>query len=165
MAKPAWTIVCLVVASLFWPGRALPQTVSPEALAAAKEFMIASKMGDQIKTALPHIMQQLKPLIAKGNPTAERDFDALIPVMMQAMDTHLDGYLNAGAQIYARHLSAEEIRQLTSMYRTPVMEKFLQKQPEIMKESVALGNKFGEVVAKDLQSRMTEELRKRGHNI
>ena len=34
-----------------------------------------------------------------------------------------------------------------------------------MKESVALGKKFGEVVAKDLQSRMIEELRKRGHNI
>jgi hypothetical protein len=73
MGKHAWTVVFLVLVSLSWPGKALPQTASPEALAAAKELMLASKMTDQINLMIPAVMQQLKPLIAKGNPLVERD--------------------------------------------------------------------------------------------
>lgn len=165
MIKRASMAACLLAVSLLWPGQAPAQTPSPEALAAAKEFMVASKMADQITTAYPLIMQQLKPLITRGNPLAERDFDALMPLMAKAMDMHMEGYLNAGAQIYARHFTTEEIKQLTAVYRTPVMEKFLQKQPDIAKETMALGQQFGRAVGQDIQHRMIEELRKRGHDI
>jgi uncharacterized protein len=165
MAKHAWTVIGLVVVSLSWPGKALPQTASPEALAAAKELIIAARLADQINTMLPAIMQQLKPLIAKGNPLIERDYDALVPVMMKIMNARLDEFLNSGAQIYARHFTAEEMQQVVTFYRTPTGQKFLQKQPEIFKESMALGQQFGQAIARDVQGRMTEELRKRGHNI
>jgi uncharacterized protein len=165
MAKNGWLVVCLLAASLSVPGKALSQTAPPDAVAAAKELMVASKMADQVNTMLPVIMQQLKPLIVKGNPLVERDFDALMPVVMAAMNTHLEAFLNAGAQIYARHFTADEIRQVTNFYRTPVGEKFLRKQPEIMQQTFALGQQFGQAVGNDVQARMVEELRKRGHNI
>jgi hypothetical protein len=165
MTKHVWPIVCLLVLSLSWPGKALAQTPSPEALAAAKEFVVVSKMGDQVNNMLPQIMQQLKPLVVRGNPQAERDFDALIPVVMAAMTTHLDAFLDASAQIYAQHFTADEIRELTTFYRTALMQKFLREQPGIMQETVTLGNKFGWLLMKELQERMVEELRKRGHNI
>jgi uncharacterized protein len=165
MTKRVSTIVCLLVASLSWSGKVLAQAPSPEALMAAKEFIVASKMADQINNMLPHIMQTLKPLVTKGNPLAERDFDALMPTMMNVMNTHLETYLEMVAPIYARHFSADEIRQVTNFYRSPTGQKFLQKQPQLLQETFALGNKFGEALAKDLQGRITEELRKRGHNI
>jgi uncharacterized protein len=165
MAKNAWLVVCLLAASLSWPGKALPQTAPPDALAAAKELMVASKMADQINTMLPVIMQQLKQLIAKGNALVERDFDAFMPVVMASMNTHLEAFLSASAQIYAQHFTADEIRQVTNFYRTPVGEKFLRKQPEILQQTFALRQQFGQAVGKDVQARMTEELRKRGHDI
>jgi hypothetical protein len=97
MGKHAWTVVCLVAVSLAWPGRSLPQTASPDALAAAKELMIEARLADQINTMLPAIMQQLKPLIAKGNPLIERDYDALVPIMMKIMNSRLEEFLNSGA--------------------------------------------------------------------
>ena len=165
MIKRISMVACLLAVSLLWPGRALPQTASPEALAAAKELMIASKMSDQINNALPQIMQQLKPLITRGNPKMEKDYDALMPLMMKVMNSHLDEFLNAGAHIYARHFTADEIKQVTAFYRTPAGQKFLTKQPQVMQETFALGNKFGEIVGKDVQSHIVEELRKRGHDI
>ena len=143
----------------------MPQTASPQSLAAAKELLIASKMADQINAMLPAIMQQLRPLIAKGSPQMERDFDALMPVMMNLMNTHLDAFLDSGAQIYARHFTAEEMQQVTNFYRSPTGQKFLQKQPELVRESMALGQQFGQAIARDVQGRMVEELRKRGHPI
>jgi uncharacterized protein len=157
MGKYAGAVVCLVVVSLAWPGKALPQTASPDALAAAKELMTEARLADQINTMLPAIMQQLKPLIAKGNPLIERDYDALVPVMMKIMNSRMDEY--------ARHFTAEEMRQVVGFYRTPAGRKFLQKQPEVFEESMALGQQFGQAMARDVQDRMSEELRKRGHNI
>jgi len=163
--KRALGMIALLAVSLTWPGQALPQKATLEAVAAAKELMIAGKLADRINLIIPAVLQQLKPLIVKGNPLVERDFDALMPVVMKTTDAHLEEFLNAGADIYARHFTIDEMRQVTQFYRSPTGQKLLQKQPEVLKETMALGNQFGQVVAQDLQSRITEELRKRGHNI
>jgi hypothetical protein len=165
MAKHAWKFACLLAVSLSWPGAALPQSPSPDALATAKELIVVSKVSDQINSAVPLIMQQLKPIIVQGRPQLERDFDALVPVMMKLMNARLDAFLDAGAVIYARHFTVDEMRQITAFYHQPVGEKLLQKMPIILQETMALGQQFGQVIAKDMQDRIIEELRKRGHNI
>ena len=165
MKRQAWTAVCLVAVLLSWPGRALPQTVSPEALAAAKELMVASKMTDQLKLLLPAVTQQVRTVIVAANPRAQQDFDAFAPVLQAAMEARLQAFVDEGAKIYARHFTAEELRQVRDFYRTPAGEKFLRQQPEVMKESMALGQQWGQAVGLELQKRMTEGLRKRGHDI
>jgi len=37
--------------------------------------------------------------------------------------------------------------------------------PTVMQESMSLGPAFGQQVARELQDRMIEELRKKGHNL
>jgi hypothetical protein len=165
MAKHAWAVVCLLVVSLAWPGKALPQTPSPEALAAAKELMTVSKMTDQLKQILPAVTQQVRTFIVAANPRAEQDFDAFAPVLQTAMETRLQAFVDEGAKIYARHFTAEELRQVRDFYRTPTGEKFIREQPEVLKESMSLGQQWGQAIALELKERMTEELRKRGHNI
>jgi hypothetical protein len=165
MAKHAWMIVCLLAASLAWPGKALPQTASPEAIAAAKELMTVSKMTDQLKQILPAIIQQIRTIIVTANPRAEKDFDAVATVMQAAMETRLQAFVDEGAKIYARHFTAEELRQVRDFYKSPTGEKFIREQPEVMKESMALGQQWGQAVAQEVQKQMIEELRKRGHNI
>ena len=165
MAKHAWIVGCLLVLSLSWPGPALPQTASPQSLAAAKELMVAARLTEQVKLMLPTIMDQLKPLIVRGNPQAERDFELLTPMMLTAMNGHLDAFAEKGAAVYARHFTVEELRQITAFYRTPAGGKFVQKQPVILQENVAIAQEFAQAVAKESQARMTEELRKRGHKL
>ena len=67
--------------------------------------------------------------------------------------------------MYARNFSAGEMQQLIEFYRGPVGQKFLEKMPGIMQESMVVGQKFGQSVAAELRGRMIEELRKRGHRI
>jgi uncharacterized protein len=69
------------------------------------------------------------------------------------------------AAVYARNFTADELRQVTAFYRTPVGQKMLEKLPAITQESMTVGQKFGQSVAAELRTRMIEELRKRGHKI
>jgi hypothetical protein len=71
VSKHTWMVVCLAVVSLSWPGKALPQTESPEALAVAKELMTVSKMTDQLKQILPAVTQQVRTLIVAAHPRAQ----------------------------------------------------------------------------------------------
>jgi hypothetical protein len=137
----------------------------PETVAAARELVTASRATDQVKMLLPAIMQQLKPAIVQGRPEVARDFDAVMPQLIDAMAARSEAFAEGIVLIYARNFTADELRQVTAFYQGPVGQKFLEKMPVIAQESMAMGQKFGQDIAGELRNRMIEELRKRGHNI
>jgi uncharacterized protein len=141
------------------------QSPSPDTVAAARELVTTSRAADQLKTLLPLIMQQLKPAIVQGRADVARDFDAVMPQLVEAMSARSDSFAEAIAVIYARNFSADELRQVTAFYRSPIGQRFLAKMPTIAQESMTMGQKFGQEIAVELRTRMIEELRKRGHDI
>ncbi len=117
-----------------------------------------------MKMMLPMIMQGLKPMAAKDADTA-RDFDEAIPVVAGVMNSYADSFVNETAQIYARHFSIDELRQLTAFYKTPTGAKLLQKQPEITQEVISFSQKLLPGLPEDIKKSLIEELRKRGHKL
>jgi uncharacterized protein len=136
-----------------------------DSMAAARELIATIRAADQYKAIIPGIIQNLKPAIVQNRPEAARDFDMLVPLLLEVLTPHLNELAEATAGLYAAHFTAGELRQVTEFYRTPAGEKFLQKLPVVAQESMALGQKFGQVIAAEVRARMTEELRKRGHPI
>jgi len=67
--------------------------------------------------------------------------------------------------MYAQNFTADELRDLTIFFRTPTGEKYVQKAPAILQQSMAIGQRFGQSIAPEMQNRIVEELRKRGHKI
>lgn len=158
-------LACLVAIGLAFARPAATQSAPPEALAAAKELVAAARAADQVKALLPLILQQLKPAIVQGRPEVERDYDKIVPLMLEGMSGRLDDFADAVALIYARNFTVDELHQVTAFYRSAIGQKFLQKMPVIAQESLAMGQKLGQAIARDAQDRMKDELRKRGHNI
>ena len=160
-------IVGLVVASLVQagPGRAQAPAPNPESLAAAKELITVMRLTDQLKTLLPIIMQGLKPAIVQNRPAVEKDYDALLPLMLGAVNARTGSYVEEVAVIYARAFTAGELRDITAFYRTPTGTKMLEKLPSLMQDSVQVGQRFGQGLAVELEGRIKDELRKKGHNI
>jgi hypothetical protein len=147
------------------PAGAQSPATSPEAIEAAHELVTASRAADQLKTLLPLFMQQLKPAVVQGRAEVARDYDLIMPALIESMAARSDAFAAAIADIYARTFTADELRQVTAFYRSPIGQKFLEKMPVIAQESMAMGQKFGQEIAAEMRTRMIEELRKRGHNI
>ena len=101
----------------------------------------------------------------QGRPEVERELNALMPLMLELVDKRSAEMIEATASVYARHFTADEMRQLTAFYRQPVGQKLLEKLPAVTQEALIVGQKFGQAVATELQGRIVEELRKRGHKI
>ena len=110
-------------------------------------------------------MKNLKPAIVQGRPEVERDYDAIMPLLIAGMGSRVTEIIDEITALYARNFTPEELREVAAFYRGPTGQKFLQKQPVILQDSMAIGQKFGQSVATEMQSRIVEELRKRGHKI
>jgi hypothetical protein len=147
------------------PAVAQSAAPSPDAIAAARDLVVASRAADQLKTLLPLFMQQLKPAIVQGRAEVARDYDAIMPQLIESMNARSDAFAEGVATVYARNFTADELHQLADFYRGPVGQKFLERMPVVAQESLAMGQKFGQEIAGELRGRMIEELRKRGHNI
>jgi uncharacterized protein len=158
--RAIWLTICLLVAS---PVSA--QSPSPEAMAAARELIVTMRAADYFKTLMPAIMQQLKPAIVQNRPQVERDYDAVIPLLLDSMNERVNEIIDQIAALYARTFSADELREVVAFYRGPTGQKFVQKLPLITQESMVIGQRFGQSISAEIRARIVDELRKRGHDI
>ncbi len=161
--KPARTFAACLVLTLIAVAPAPAQ--SPDAVAAAKQLMTTMKSVDQFKAIMPSLFRALKPVIVQNRPDIERDYDALVPVMMEAMNSRVEELLDKIAALYAKNFTADELNEITAFYRGPTGQKFVQQMPALMQQSVAIGQQFGQTLGAELQQRMKEELRKKGHDL
>lgn len=165
MRKHTWMLTACLVACLSATVPARAQTPSPDAMAAANELIVTMRSADFFKTIMPALMQGLKPAIVQNRPQVERDYDAIVPQLLEGMNARLNEVMEQIAAVYARNFTADELREAVAFYRGPTGQKFVQKMPAITQESMAVGQRFGQSIASELRGRMIEELRKRGHNI
>jgi uncharacterized protein len=134
----------------------------------SSELIVTMRVADQFKALLPVIMQQLKPIITQGRPEVTRDFDAMVPIMLEIVNTRSDAMttmIDGIVAVYARNFTVDEMRQLTAFFRQPLGQKLLERTPVVTQESMAVGQQFGQSIAGELQRLVIEELRKRGHRI
>jgi hypothetical protein len=158
-------IAAIAILALLGARPASAQAPSPDAIAAARELVAASRATEQLKTLLPMLMQQLKPAVVQGRPAVEKDYDAITPALIAASLKRLDEVADLMAAVYVRNFTLAEIRDVTAFYRTPTGQKLLEKMPIVMQESMQAGQRFAQAIAADLQKGIVDELRKRGHDV
>jgi hypothetical protein len=152
-----------VALTLAAPARA--QSPSPESLAAARELVAAMNVPEQLKAMMPIIMKNLKPAIVQGRSALDRDYDAIVPILLEAFHARLGELSESVVAIYSSTFSADDLRAATAFYKTPAGRNFLQKMPVVAAQTMAAGQKFGQALTPEVQKRVIEELRKRGHPI
>jgi hypothetical protein len=162
MLRRSWLIAAMLLVSL---GAAPAQMSKPDATAAARSLVTTMKMTDQFKALLPVILQGLKPALVQNRPEVERDFDAMMPMMLEAFTPYYSAMVEGIVSVYASNFTAQELGDIEAFYRQPTGQKLLAKTQIILQQSMQVGQAFGQKAAEDLRQRMTDELRKKGHKI
>jgi hypothetical protein len=165
MLNRLFRVVGVLAALLLLAAPAQAQSPSPGSLAAAKELLNTINFPDQFKALMPIMLKNLKPAIVQGRADVDRDYEAMMPGLLDAFQSRIGELSDAAAAIYASNFSADELRTVIAFYKTPAGQKFLQKQPIILQQTMAAGQQFGQSVAADMKKRVIEELRKKGHTL
>jgi hypothetical protein len=156
---------CLIAVMILFSVSAAPAQIATDAMTAARSLVTAMKVDEQFKAVLPVILRGLKPAMVQNRPEVERDFDAMVPMMVDAFTPYYSSIIDGIVAVYASNFTAQELRDIEAFYRQPAGQKLLEKTPLVMQQSMQVGQLFGQKAGVVLQERMTDELRKRGHKI
>ncbi len=157
----------LIIASMlvFSICAAPAQTPSPDAMTAARSLVTTMKLSDQYRALLPGILLGLRPALTQDRPEIERDFNAMIPTIVDAFTPYYNAMVDNIATVYANNFTAGELREIEAFYRQPVGQKLLQKSAALAQQSNQVGQDSSRKAADELRARLTEALRQKGHKL
>ena len=162
MARRLLIIACMFLVSI---SGTLAQTPSPDAMTAARSLVTTMKLADQYKALLPGVLLGLRPVLTQDRPEIERDYDAMMPMMVEAFTPYFSAMVDGAATIYANNFTVAELRELEAFYRQPVGQKLLAKSQTLAQQSAQVGQDVSRKAAEDLRVRLTEALRQKGHKL
>ena len=162
MARRLLLIACMF---LFSVSTSSAQAPSPDAVSAARSLVTTMKLADQYKARLPAILLGLRPALTQDRPEIERDYDAMMPTVVEAFAPYSAAMVNGIAIVYANNFTADELRDIEAFYRQPLGQKLLAKSPAIAQQSAQVGQDISRKATDDLRARLTEALRQKGHKL
>lgn len=145
------------------PAAAPAAAANPAALAAANDMLtamnyraVAQGMFAQMRHNMPIMMRQGATNSIINNPKMDEaqkkasmeKMEKQLPLAVNAVDgvfndpALLNTMMSETANLYARHFTADELRQITAFYKTPVGVKMLASMPQLMNESMQMGQKI-----------------------
>jgi hypothetical protein len=141
------------------------QAPDPARLAAAKEMMELSGAVKQFDEAVPLMLEQLARSFTQMVPGKSREIrealDQLTPRFQQRKYELIDQI----AALYAAEMSLDDLNAVVAFYKSPVGLRFADLQPKITRDSMVLGQRWGERLGMELQDEARRELKRRGINM
>lgn len=156
-------VVALAACFAFAQGGFAAEAVVPDNAAAVRELLDAMNYRTTIKATMDqmsrNIPARMRQQAEAGIKADTKLTDAQRAEKLAKMESELpklgaalQGVLNDPGlmaelesemlALYARHFTADELKQMAAYYRTPVGKKTMQLMPQVMTESVAIGQRI-----------------------
>ena len=136
--------------------------VDPARLAAAKELLVAAGTAKQFDVVVPLITQQLENAFVSLKPDHAAEIKDVFRVMPEKFSQRKQELLDQVAVLYAERLTADELKDLVKFYHSQIGAKFVQLQPELVQQSMQLGQAWGRKIGQEIEQEVRKELKERG---
>lgn len=157
--------VALLAAFSAGYGFAEAKSPSEASLTAAQELIVATGASKQFEAVVPMMVKQLEPILLQMVPGKETEIKEIMSLMVERFSERKSEMLDIIAKIYATKLTEAEMKDLSAFFSKGAGAAFIAKQPEILTESMAAGQQWGEKIGVEIEQQIREELQKRGIKI
>ena len=161
--------ICLAAALLAafvlaMPGAAGAQNAAdPAALAKAKELLQVSNLAAMRDQMVSLVELQIAALVRDANPGEEDKVNrAVTDVIRPALKRRIPEYLDLAAGVYADHFTRAELDQLVSFYRSPLGQKLVREQSELVPAMTDMSKQWVNRVGNEVLKDAADDLAKRG---
>ena len=159
-------IIGLAVVALL-PGSSLQaEELTAEKKAAIKQIMEltgAGQIGEMFAAMFSEQMNEA--LKAADSHVPPKAFDIVSEetrALIKAEFAENGSYYDVVYPIYHKFFTLEELNGLLAFYKTPLGRKLIVAMPQLLQESMAAGQKWGETLTPEIQKRVLSRLEKEG---
>ena len=154
--------ILIAALALAVPGMAGAQNAAdPVALSKAKALLQVSNLVAMRDQMVGLVEAQIAALVLQANPGAEDKVNrAVADVIRPALKRRIPEYLDLAAGVYADHFTRAELDQLVSFYKSPLGQKLVREQDELVPAMTQMSrdwvNRVGNEVLKDAADDFTK---------
>ena len=123
---------------------------------------VLANMNRMIDLLVPQVMGSLKKSNQKIPDTIWNEFTTIFVEEMKRSLPELEEPIIA---IYDINFSDDEIKQLVNFYHTPVGRKIVVQQPQLMQQSVTMGQTWGQQAAARAVERIRATAKQKGYEL
>jgi hypothetical protein len=111
-------------------------------------------------------LPQILGLIRKANPNIPQPvIDELIRDGLEESRKAIPELEEPLIAIYDANFTGDEIKAILAFDRSPLGQKVIKQQPQMMRQSMAVGQVWGKSVGQRVAARMRDNLQKRGYKL
>jgi hypothetical protein len=143
----------------------LAQQPSANAVALAKEIIVAKGGNSLYDPIVPQVIDRARSVLMQSNPMLTRDLTEVANRLRAEMGPRSAALLDDGAKLYAARFTEQELKDILAFYKTPLGRKIITQEPDILLKSSANVDAWADKFSEEVIARFRAEMRKKGHEI
>jgi uncharacterized protein len=136
--------------------------VDPAAITAAKELMTALGVEAQFDLVIDTMFKGMTDAVRAQQPGKAKEVDDVFAKLAAKFRSRKSDVIEMTAPLYAEKFSIAELKEIGAFYKTPIGQKMLKVQPDIMQRSMRMGMAWGQKLGQEVEAEARVELKKRG---
>ena len=118
---------------------------------AVQKMLTASGAENTFKASVTQMFGMMR----QQQPQQSNDF--WVSMENEILKTSIADLIELLVPVYQKHLSLDDINQLTAFYQSPIGKKFAEKTPLITQESMAAGQQWGMKIGQKIIDKIKEK--------
>ena len=160
--RRGFSTTAALLAALLTAGTASAQTPAPadqEKAAAIQELLEMTQVAGQVEQLRQALLPSITELVTSVNPGLDSRVRTIIDEeLTQGLEDAVSAGASAGIAIWAEYFEVGEVRELIAFYKTPLGQKLIRVQPEIMQRSFQQGGELGRQAMQQALDRLKQRL-------
>jgi uncharacterized protein len=156
-------LLALALIALAAPAQA--QQPSANAIAMAKEIIVAKGSAEMFNNIIPSLVDRSKTLLLQTNPLLGRDLNDVATKLRTELAPRTAELMNEMAKVYAGSFTEAELRDALAFYKSPLGKKIITVEPEVLDRTIEASNAWSEKFAEEVIGKIRTEMKKKGHDL
>ena len=136
--------------------------VSASAMQAARDLLTVKNVAQVYVNAVPSIIQRTKDQFLANNLSYQKDLNEVAVTVAQGMAGREKEIGEQMAKIYANDFTEQEMKDLTTFYKSPLGQKLLTTEPNAIQASMMYMNQWAQAFSEQVANEFRTEMKKRG---
>lgn len=131
----------------------------------SKELLNANGEGKSFDSLIPGIIEQAAGSFVQGNPDLIRELRDVGNSLLPEFEKRKGEIVDILARTYSTYFTEAELRDMLEFYRSPTGRKLVEKRQAMLDTGLRSVQQWGAKLAKEMEERVRQEMKKRGFTI
>lgn len=138
---------------------------APSHLEAAREMIVLSGIAQSFDSIFVEFREGVRQTFGATRPELTKDLNEVVEALKPESDAKRDEIIVTASEIFARRMPESDLREVSAFFKSPVGRRYNAFRTQALDEIFTALQPWSVQTSNFLFDRLSEEMRKRGHQL